>query len=216
MALPASSGEQRTAIPSLLGEVSAYHGKGLGSVGDVIPMAVGLPTVRGVSPSKKLGGFVGWGDGEWPVLGCWSQVWNLKTAQAAGTRVSQDLADSSNWGTTSWPLSFCSQKVTYVLKPSGPQSPQPDPAGSPVPQLCVLWSISLPSTQILVALPGSEPGWSHVRCFGHTLHLNGLVAAVGGAEEPELPQKRSNLSLFSAGHPFLWEDHGCAHMWSAP
>lgn len=40
-----------------------------------------------------------------------------------------------------------------------------------------------------------------------TVHLSGLVAAVCRAEEPELLQKRSNLTPFSAGHPFLWGDH---------
>lgn len=159
---------------------------------------------------------MGWGDEEWPALGCWSQVWNLRTAQAAGTGFPRIWVTAATGIPPPGPFPFAPKKVTYFLKPSGPQSPQPDPAASPVPHLCVLWSISLPSTQILVALPGSEPGWRCVRCFGHTLHLNGLVAAVCGAEEPELLQKRSNLSPFSAGHPFLWGDHECAHTWSAP
>lgn len=83
-------------------------------------------------------------------------------------RVSKDLADIW-WIPPPGPFPFAPQEVTYFLEPSGPQSPQPGPAASPVPQLCVLCSISLPSTQILVALPGSEPGRSCVRCFDHTL-----------------------------------------------
>lgn len=52
---------------------------------DVSPWLWGSPQCRGISPSKELGDFVGWGDEEWPALGCWSQVWNLKAAQAAST-----------------------------------------------------------------------------------------------------------------------------------